>query len=189
MPSKFTQQIGKKIQAILLLRVPKKLKSRFREIKAQHIQDVLNDPLCQEIARGETGSSDFLEEGNLFSFFGFKSGSDPLTDLENFLNRHISLQSPSLFKKFSLKSIIRYPDEATFEKGGKLQLPWGGGSWPVRLERGLPNLKKFIPLRGKGLSQGGLQLKTTRGKKDWKGVPFIKKYRKQFQKDIERIKL
>ena len=189
MRGNFKQQIEKRIQQILLLRVPKRMKVKFREVKVKHIQDILNDPLCQEIAKGENGASEFLDEGNLFSFFGFKSGSSPLTDLENFLNRHIALQNTSLFKRMSLKTLTRYPDEATFEKARKLQLPWGGGSWPVRLERGLPNLKKFIPLKGKGLSKGGLQLKTTRGKADWKGVPFIKKYRKQFIRDIGKIKI
>ena len=166
--------------------VPRKVVIQFREMKKEHIEDILNDPMSLEIAKGATGSSDFLKYGDLFSFFGFKTGSDPLTDLRNFLNRHIKVVPSRQMKNLRLKVKVIYPDESQFEKASKLQLPWGAGSWPVRLENGLPNLKKFVPLKNKGRSSGGLQLKNDRKTNaDWKGRPYISKHRDVFLRKVK----
>lgn len=169
--------------------IPKKVLTRLREIKKDHIDSVLNDPICEELKRGASGSSKFLEEGDLFSFFGFKAGEDPVGALEIFLNQKIRFIVPSKVENFSMKSLVLYPSFEDFNQSRSLSLSWGGGSWPVRIEKGLPDLSRFISLTDKGRSLGGIQNTKSRGDTDWKGTPFISRHKKNFMRRIGNIKL
>lgn len=168
--------------------IPRKLLSSLREIKKQHIKSVIEDPICAELKSGANGGSQFIQDGNLFSFFGFKEGDDPVGDLEKYLSRNISFSVGSAYKNFTLSSLVRYPSFSNFEQSSTLALPWGAGSWPVRIEKGLPNLGKFLSIQPKGRSGGGIQVKNELNQQDWTGIPFISKHKRNFIRRVNNIK-
>ena len=188
--------IFRQADAILSKRLRPKILRAFKEYKTDHIHEFLADDISTEIAAGPNATSKYFNRGNLFSFFGFKPGDNPIEDLKNFLIHHIRIKIPPRFHMLQIRNYISYPEESDFNKARKFDLKWeagSGGSWPIRVEHGMPNISKFAPKKDKdiGRSTGGIQLKGNLKSSvgDWGGEAYITKYHKKFFKDIGKIKV
>jgi hypothetical protein len=121
-----------------------------------------NHPITKEIKEGVGAQNRGTMNGygDLFSFLGFKEGSDPIGQLRTSLGEHTRLGN-AVFKKDGREYIISYEiivDVPSINKENTL--PWATGlSWTESIEDGLKNLGFFISKLGYGNSGGGFQLK------------------------------
>lgn len=161
----------------------------FEIIKREVINAFLNDPVSQELAGGPDGSSEYLIEGNLFTFLGIPAGRKPLAELEAFLEQKITITAPNILTPgLDLRTICSFPSEEDFAGHPPFQIQDGAWSvsWPVAIENGIPGLARFNPLTDKGRSTGGLQMKKDRSgvRGDWRGVSYISKYNNRFRREL-----
>lgn len=107
------------------------------------LREFLANEISKEIAAGPTSSSKFLKKGNLFSFFGFENGSDPVGELAEFLSKSIKLEAIRVTPKmFKIKVSISTPTLEDIESF--TSLPWVDRSWVDAVENGLSGLGAFL---------------------------------------------
>jgi hypothetical protein len=131
---------------------------KYEDTKDMFFDEFESHPVTQEISSGAKASniSNTLDGiGNLFSFIGFSSSSEPIKDLANILKRSFSIRSKR--KEDIIRYTISFP---TLEKiKSETPMPFeGGNSWVVGIERGISGFsnylyKKFV----EGRSQEALQ--------------------------------
>ena len=187
---KFINDVKKDLGVIASKEIPPRVVKAMNRAKKRHIRDVMNSKVVKELLRGPSGSSSFISEGDLYSFFGFDN-INSISYLEVFLEQRIIIKVPKKVTNFEAINFVKYPDYSDFESG-EFQLPWGIGSWVNRVESGIPFLSRYVSLRNKGRSFGGLQLegeRKSRQNADFKGFPFISKYRGLFANNLSKITL
>lgn len=152
----------------------KRLATQMVELKKNEFLDEFdNHEITQEIEAGAEpnfGVGDV--NGNLFSFLGFRAGSDPTGDLRGYLKKSIKLGPSYAYNKgrrlYTFKILFPTIDEIKeFTDLGKYtQDTWGPGrSWAISIERGIPGLSFYKystdpKILGKGSRSGtGLQRK------------------------------
>jgi hypothetical protein len=132
-----------------------------------------NHPVTIEI---KSGSQDSMTAnvsgtlsgyGNLFSFIGFDEGEDPTEGLERLLRKEIKVVFLGMLLRGKSQADVRFEIRMPniFELEEVTPLPWSpGDSWASAIERGLSNLGEYYSIKGKGRSEGGIQLSENRKK-------------------------
>lgn len=118
---------------------------KYNQVKDYIINAVESHPVCTEL-RQHTSPSQFLPktDGTLFGFMGFEAGTDPVSDLVEYLRNNITL-IPVGRGAVARKYEISLPTFGDMANEPSLQLPWlSGESWPGALEEGLYGLKHFL---------------------------------------------
>lgn len=141
--------------------------AKYNQVKDYIISAVESHPVCAEL-RQHTSPSQFLPktDGTLFGFMGFEAGTDPVSDLVEYLRNSITL-IPVGRGAIARKYEISLPTFEEMAAESSLQLPWlSGQSWPEALEEGIYGLRHFLSFTDDDLyvppnsrSQEGVQAK------------------------------
>lgn len=126
------------------------VEDRVKRMLQKETQQVLNafnqNAVTKEIEAGPNSSniSNTLGGyGNLFTFIGFESGSDPITPIRSLLAK--SIQIRAIRKKrntLALKLTFSVP---TLEQiKAVTPSPWSTDSWAEAIERGMSGLGKYL---------------------------------------------
>lgn len=119
-----------------------------------------NHPVTKEIQAGigsENISDTLNGVGQLFSYIGFHTGSNPIQPLRSLLSAPIRSEYTGFSQK-TLFFIIYYPTIAAIES--TTPIPWSQGeSWATGIEKGISGFGQYLPIKTKyGRSKGGLQI-------------------------------
>jgi len=172
--------------------VEKQFKQAFESIKNRMVLDFLNHPITQEIKAGPNSSniSGTLGggSGNLFSFIGFESNSDPTNEIEKLL-----LSTSFRFLKLGNKSVdftIYLPSAK--EIFSVTPMPWASGrSWARGIETGISGLGYYL-LKESDSSRSGLGIQSprrVRKKSKFKNTQYISALIKKYEKEFKNLQL
>ena len=131
---------------------------KYEQTKKEFFSEFESHPVTQEIAGGPQASnlSNTLNGiGNLFSFIGFSSSSEPIKDLANILKQSFSIRNKR--KDNNIRYTIDFP---TLQKiKGATPMPFeGGNSWAIGIERGISGFSNYLYKRFiQGRSKEALQ--------------------------------
>lgn len=134
----------------------KKARLEVETRKQKFLTEFENHPVSQDIQGGPSQNNGISgQNGNLYSFIGFDSGSDPIGDLHYYFSNAIRLisrkgiynaSSKTLTYRMSIPSeegIKRVTDLAKYTQNNN-ENSWGEGrSWAFSIERGIPGLNKY----------------------------------------------
>jgi hypothetical protein len=166
------------------LMLEKKIDICYRDF----LGDVESHPVSEEIKSGPVGDSNFVSEGNLFSFIGFESDEEPIGKLINTLEHQKSKIKYLRKSKEKMFFSITEPDkEFVFER---TPMPWAKGrSWVEGIERGISGFGYYLNKTDAGRSKGGIQIKAKINKGRFSNTPYLSSLIKSYVKSLkERIK-
>ncbi len=131
----------------------------YRRAHRNLLRDFDKHPITAEILAGNTAVnfSDTLEGyGNLFSFIGFRAGTDPINPLRQVLEEGVSMR-PMGYRAFAWHYKITLPSRGKLEAA--TPMPWeGGNSWAYAMEQGMSNLSYYMYKRtNSSRSKTGIQ--------------------------------
>ena len=113
--------------------------------KKQLIRDFENHEVTKELRSGPESSnlSGALDGyGNLFSFMGFKDGSDPAELVKKFLESFVRMKSGGRSPGLSKEFFIKMPSLNDFNFA---KMPWeSGNSWVLAVERGMSSFSYYM---------------------------------------------
>jgi hypothetical protein len=175
----------------LMLQTKNLIEKQFKVLHNKMMQDFKSHPVTLELKAGPNASniSGSIPRGNLFSFIGFNSETDPLLTIERLLSKtEIILKRRSMGTKgFIWTYIITAPSLSDLYKA--TPMPWAKGlSWLREMEgKGIPNLGQYIFKRSsKGRSGTGIQNNKIAGGGRVK-IPYIKDLLNKFEAELNSI--
>lgn len=169
-------------------RLTERAEEKFEESKREAIRDFLNHPVTKELQNpnGSNVSSTLGGYGNLFSFIGFESSSDPIVPVLNSFERLFNLRKRKIIETVDGVEIIftiQYPEAADLESVS--QMPWGGGSWVTGIETSIPGFGYYMLKRAQAARSGqAIQVDAKIRSSSFKRVEYITKITKDFRKSI-----
>ena len=132
-------------------RVARAVLERFEIAKNLLLSEFDNHPVTREIKAGplsENISNTLGGRGNLFTFLGFESGSDPIFDLRDTIVRELvikeQLESQGSVRANSIyyRSVVYFPFS---EIRQATPMPWEAGlSWALGIEEGISNFSHYV---------------------------------------------
>lgn len=139
-------------------------KKKLEDAKNELIQDFSSHPVSKEISAGPNAnniSGTLGGYGNLFSFIGFSSGSNPVELWVSFLRKKIQIKNKNPKAKSASGDNISFEfdvsgiSETDYIAAG--QMPWElGRSWIKSIEQGISGFSFYISKK-MGRSGGGIQ--------------------------------
>lgn len=164
--------------------------SRFKRAKKQTLRAYDTDDVTLSIEnKGFGGDAGLLNgKGSLWGFLGFESGSNPTSELRDYLDRNIKL---SKGKRVRGRLQIAYKYETPSKSGidSASPLPWTSKSWTSAIEQGISGLERFIYF-GKlsGSRSGfGLQAKNELRNAEMKTRPYMSRILGSFNETLEKL--
>lgn len=186
-------EISSKGGSIIKKEILDKANKAIQRAKAQIIAEFDSHEVTREIEGGPnaSNSSNTLGGyGNLFTFIGFDSGSDPITPIRSLLAKSISIRS--IRKKRNVFSFVLKFSVPTQEQIESVApSPWSTESWVSAVERGMSGLGKYLNSRNQGRfstsrSGGAIQADfEIRGAQRSQPVEYISRILKNMLKNIE----
>lgn len=177
------------VRAIEIIRAgaQKSLQAEFDEIKSEMINEFLMHPVTQEIQAGPNAPniSETLSRGNLFSFIGFESGSDPIAEILNIMeSSEITFYSR---RRGEFIASIRIPSAQVIFNA--TPMPWAiGRSWAKGIESGISGLGFYLHVPDKGRSEGGVQSRNKVQAGSFKNTSYISALLSKYSKKFSSIK-
>jgi hypothetical protein len=167
--------------------------SKLESAKNNLLNNFNSHPVTQEIEAGESASNisgTLGGYGNLFSFIGFQSGSNPVEIVRDLINK-IRIIKSSYIKPDANGSTIsfglRAPKISQFEN--ETPMPWAGGrSWLTSIEKGISNFNYFISKKLLGRSGGGVQSDSRIRESSYVSTPYFTRMYSDFFKKINKTK-
>ena len=177
--------MGRKMRAFIEPQIEKKQDLLIKQFDAH--------PITIEIDAGPTArnsSGTLGGYGNLFSFIGFSSGSDPTTIIKKIFSEKIKFKVNRVNKTGKYKITCFIP---TLEEIYRLTpLPWASGkSWVDGIEKGMSNLGSYLySSSGFGSSLSGTGIQTKRGGSgvSFQNAPYVAKLIENFKRRLRSIK-
>lgn len=162
------------IQLIAKQYLQESLTEEFNKIKGEMIEEFMNHPVTEEIMNGinakNTSGTLSNREGNLFSFIGFNSSDDPISQVVNLLEQSNIQFLYSNRKNFIVKMTIPTA-QSIF---AITPMPWAQGrSWAKGIESGISGLGFYIQKFNQGRSEGGIQIDKQASSGKFKNTPYI----------------
>ena len=115
--------------------------------QTQQVLNVFNEKtVTKEIESGQNASniSNTLGGyGNLFTFIGFESGSDPITPIRSLLAKSIRIKTIRK-KRNTLALKLTFSVPTLEEIKAVTPSPWSTDSWAEAIERGMSGLGKYL---------------------------------------------
>ena len=149
-------------------------------------------PITVEIDGGPraTNSSGTLGGyGNLFSFIGFSSGSDPTRIIEKIFREKITFKVRR--RGSSGKYTIIFYIPSLEEIYALTPIPWAAGqSWVDGIEKGMSNLGSYLYSSsgfGSSVSGTGLQSKNKTSGVSFKNTPYVAKLLENFKNRLRKL--
>ena len=158
--------------------------------KLSFLEEFNSHPVTLELESGE-GASNISGTlggyGNLFSFIGFVSGSDPINPIRRLIKRIKLIRSSIKARRASSSSptfsfSVSIPSRADFEKASKM--PWASGrSWLLGVERGISGFGNYLNQAFSGSRSGsGLQSINKIRNYSFKNISYFSKMYSNFLK-------
>lgn len=168
-------------------------KQELQKAKQKLINDFNAHSVTKEIegGRGASNSSGTLGGyGNLFTFIGFDSSSDPVTPIRSLLARSIEIKS---FRKKAneLSFVLKFSVPTKEQIAAVAPSPWSTESWVDAVERGMSGLGKYLysndPSRfSTSRSGGGIEAKyDVRSAPTSRPVDYVSGILRRMLKNIE----
>lgn len=155
---------NRQVRKLALSIAEKKLEIAKNEL----IQDFVSHPVSKEISGGPNSSNlsgTLGGYGNLFSFIGFNSGSNPVDLWISFLRNKIQIKNKNPKVKSGGSDDITFEfdvsgvSDTDFMVAG--QMPWElGRSWIKAIEQGISGFSFYVSKK-LGRSGGGIQAKNS----------------------------
>ena len=147
-------EIARKGYKILKPAVEQRATTSLNKSRQKMLDDFESHPITQEIEAGPNASNisqTLGGYGNLFSFMGFESGSDPISPIRSLLARSIKISSLRAVRgKLVFKLRFTVP---TKEQVAQISsLPWSSESWVDAVERGMSGLGKYLYKQDKSMN-------------------------------------
>ena len=149
-------------------------------------------PITVEIDAGPTAnnsSGTLGGHGNLFSFIGFSSGSDPTAIIEKIFKEKIKFKVKR--KNASGKYTIAFYIPSVEEIYKLTPLPWASGqSWVDGVEKGMSNLGSYLYSASgfaTSTSGTGLQAKSKISGVSFKNTPYVAKLIENFKNRLKKL--
>lgn len=160
---------------------------KYEDAKTEFFDEFESHPVTQEISSGAkaTNISNTLNGiGNLFSFIGFSSSSEPIKDLAAILKQSFSI------KNQRKSNIIRYTIKFPNLDKVKSQTPMpfeSGNSWVIGIERGISGFSNYLYKRfTQGRSQEALQADTKVRPGVYRKTTYLSQIINNFTKNISK---
>ena len=139
----------------------KAAEKRLQQEKLQMIEEFKNHPVTMELKGGEDGqnlSGTLGGYGNLFSFLGFSKGSNPTSEVLEFLRASIKIKKQGRTSGLKTEFIATAP---TVDDFSFASMPWeGGNSWVKSIEKGISNFSYYMHKAHQASRAGvGIQIK------------------------------
>ena len=175
----------------LSLKMRKAIDPKIQDKQKNLLKDFDTHPVTAEIKAGPNASnSSGLTGGygNLFSFIGFDSNSNPTAAIREILDRKIVYKVKALNVSGKFEISITVPSlEEIFSVS---PIPWADGlSWVQGIEKGISNIGSYV-YSNKELvgsrSGSGLQVKKGVGNQ-FKTTPYISKIIKDFKNSLKKL--
>tara|TARA_B100000287_G_scaffold416721_1_gene451730 strand:+ start:96 stop:698 length:603 start_codon:yes stop_codon:yes gene_type:complete len=169
-----------------------KAKKIFNQKRAKLISDYDNHPITKEL-RGGAGAQNLSGTlngyGNLYTFIGFPTGSgDPTAPISNALRYQTRIERRGDLEKRgrSLQYSFRVFAPDKNELAQLAPMPWEGGSWLLRIERGISGLGYYIYRNfiEKSRSGSGIQTDNKIRNLSYKRTSYISAILNTFNKSI-----
>lgn len=181
----------------ITLAIRKELEPRIDKVQEKLVKDFSMHAVTKEIEAGPTAtnSSGTLNGyGNLFSFIGFESGTDPITVVKRILSEKMTFKVNTIASgRFKITVYVPSKEEVF----AVTPMPWAtGASWAEGIEKGISNLGSFKFKRSgiRGSSKGsesrsgtGIQVKNFKNSVTFRNTPYISAIFKKFQKNLEKL--
>ena len=117
---------------------------KLQKAKEELMREFNSHPVTQELQSGPAGANASGLLGgyrNLFSFMGFKSGSNPVEAVRLYLRESIKIKQGKSRGK-TIEFLINTP---TLEDFNFAKMPWeSGNSWIVSIERGMSSFSYYM---------------------------------------------
>ena len=145
------------------IKAEKIINKKFNKAKDIFFRDFAEHEVTKEIVAGPgaSNSSGLLGGyGNLFSFFGFNDGEDPISDVTFYMQTQFHVIKGSYrAKQWNFR--ISMPDKEEVENFvvKKYGADYTTESWIRGVEKGYSGLNYYLPYYGIGRSGGGTQNK------------------------------
>lgn len=163
-----------------------KANKKVQEEKEKLIQEFQSHPVTLEIASGPKSSNisrTLNGYGNLFSFIGFESDSDPITPLKDLLMTIKTKNIKVLNKSYSIT--VQYPSKSEIEKVTPLPFE-NGRSWAEGIEKGISGFTQYVYAKFlAGRSKEGYESKNNFRTGDFRKTPYLRSMINNF---IDKIK-
>lgn len=147
----------------------------FDDLKKEIIEQILSDPVSQELIHHTNPSQILGIRGTLFGFLGLVEGFDPMPEIVKVVETTMSFTLSKRLIKKGYKMKIQVPTLEDF-RTPDLILPWEGGRGLVdAIEKGVSGLGYYIENRkNTGISRSGEGIQTQKRirqiefrKRDW----------------------
>lgn len=188
------KSLGEKIRKNKKLQkqIERKVAVALETKKEKALAELISHPVSKEIQAGPSSSNSsgtLGGYGNLFSFIGFGSGSQPVTPLLQLIKSSIKLESlrksTSKGKKVFFGFKVNIPSRAQIATA--TPMPWEGGSWVEGVESGMSNFSYYMYKRfGEGRSGWGFQADHELRMAVFKPTQYVNQILANFRKDMRR---
>lgn len=154
MPKFFTQRFEKEVvkasQSEAIQRMAHDVaKEKAKEAKDEMVENFTSHPVTREIEGGAAAanlSGTLGGYGNLFSFIGFSSGSDPISPIKNYLRNSVRVHRKPIISKSHKDVVMRFRMDTP--KISDIELlspsPWEGRSWARGVERNISGFGNYM---------------------------------------------
>ena len=162
-------------------------KKRFDHAKKQMVKEFDHHSVTRELQAGPEASnlSDTLGGyGNLFSYMGFATGTDPTALVRSFLINSIKLKKSSKASKLHVNYSISLPSLQDFDFA---TMPWEGGkSWISGVETGVSGFNYYMAKAAEASRSGSaIQIDgKLRGRGSSAGIKYMSRMLSNFRKRI-----
>lgn len=166
----------------------KKANKMVDKEKNNLINEFDGHPVTKEIAEGPTAknsSGTLGGYGNLFSFIGFNSSSNPIEPIKSLLNT-ISLKSVKFnANKGNYEGSVKYPSHEEIKSASPLPFE-SGRSWIDGMEKGISGFTKYIYKKfTAGRSGEGLQTDWEMRSGNFHKTPYLLALLAKFKDNIK----
>jgi len=161
-----------------------KLKKRKTELLSQYSEH----PVTRELEGGAEAnniSGSLGGYGNLFSFMGFASGTDPTKAVKNFLKSFISLNPKGRTRGNVREYQVKIPSMDDFNFA---RMPWeSGNNWVRAVEMGVSSFSYYMDKAHKSSrSGGGIQIDNKLRGRSSTGMSYMTQLLEEFRKKLTR---
>lgn len=160
---------------------------KFRQAKDGLMREFNSHPATVEIEGGtdaRNASGTLAGYGNLFTFIGFPSGSNPVNSVRVFLQTRVALRRKTgRGKSLRTDYSINLPEIQSFNFA---KMPWDSGSWVSGIETGISGFSYYMNKADEASRSGkGIQIDgKLRALNASKGIPYMSKILQNFKKRI-----
>lgn len=163
-----------------------KAQEKVGEEKNKLINEFDNHEVTKEIAAGPKAantSNTLGGYGNLFSFIGFESGSDPISPIKELLNQIQVRNLKSDGKNF--KATVKYPSQNEIKTVTPLPFE-EGRSWSEGIEKGISGFTQYIYRKFLlGRSKEAFQSEKAKGVGTFRKKPYLNSLLENFVNNIK----